>query len=134
LKALLNTIALGLLAAAATAPSPAPPGPPVFESQLDLVYVTVTVLDPAGRVVPDLPVSAFEVREDGKPRPVSVFSHPGDEGVALDVALLLDTSGSSGRSVITQGARHLSWIHPYRFSRTMRRARSSSTHSEIEPS
>jgi len=94
LKALLGTIALGLLAATATAQSPAPPAPPVFGSQLDLVYVTVTVLDPAGRVVPDLPASAFEVREDGRPRPVSVFSHPGDEGVALDVALLLDTSGS----------------------------------------
>ncbi len=94
MKALLGTIALGLLAATATAQSPAPPAPPVFGSQLDLVYVTVTVLDPAGRVVPDLPASAFEVREDGRPRPVSVFSHPGDEGVALDVALLLDTSGS----------------------------------------
>ncbi len=94
MKALLGTIAIGLLAAAATAQSPAPPAPPVFGSQLDLVYVTVTVLDPAGRVVPDLPASAFEVREDGRPRPVSVFSHPGDEGVALDVALLLDTSGS----------------------------------------
>ena len=86
-------VALSLLAAAA-APSPAPPSPPVFGSQLDLVYVTVTVLDPAGRVVPDLPASAFEVREDGRPRPVSVFSHPGDEGLEVDVALLLDTSGS----------------------------------------
>jgi VWFA-related protein len=92
LKATLAAIAAGLWAAGANAQSPPPRA--VFESQLDLVYVTVTVLDPAGRVVSDLPASAFEVREDGRPRPVSVFSHPGDEGVALDVALLLDTSGS----------------------------------------
>jgi VWFA-related protein len=92
LKVTLGAIVLALRAAAATAQSP--PAPPVFESQLDLVYVTVTVQDRNGRVVPDLPASAFEVREDGKPRPISVFSHPGDEGVALDVALLLDTSGS----------------------------------------
>jgi VWFA-related protein len=91
LKATLGAIAFAPLAAAATAQSPPAP---VFQSQLDLVYVTATVRDRAGRVVPDLPASAFEVREDGKPRPISVFSHPGDEGVALDVALLLDTSGS----------------------------------------
>ena len=92
MKATVGAIALALRAAAAAAQSP--PAPPVFESQLDLVYVTVTVVDPAGRVVPDLPASAFEVREDGKPRPISVFSHASDEGLALDVALLLDTSGS----------------------------------------
>jgi VWFA-related protein len=80
----------------ASAPALAQSRPPraVFESQLDLVYVTVTVLDPAGRVVPDLSASAFEVREDGRPRPIAVFARAADEGVALDVALLLDTSGS----------------------------------------
>jgi VWFA-related protein len=92
LTATLGAIALALQAAAATAqPRPAPP---VFESQLDLVYVTVTVHDPAGRVVADLPASAFDVREDGRPRPITVFSRGGDEGLDLDVALLLDTSGS----------------------------------------
>jgi VWFA-related protein len=81
-------------AAAADAPPKRPPPRVVFESQLDLVYVTVTVTDPAGKPVADLPDSAFEVREDGRPRPISVFSPGGDEGDSLDVALLLDTSGS----------------------------------------
>jgi len=92
-----RSTALGLFAAAAAAPAPSPPAPsprPVFESRLSLVYVTVTVHDPAGRVVPDLSASAFEVREDGQPRPITVFSHASDEGLDLDVALLLDTSGS----------------------------------------
>jgi len=86
------TIVFFVAAATATAQAPAPRA--VFESRLDLVYVTVTVVDPAGRPVPDLPASAFDVREDGQARTISVFSHPGDEGLDLDVALLLDTSGS----------------------------------------
>jgi VWFA-related protein len=97
LNAIGRSAALGLFAAAAAAPAPSPPAPsprPVFESRLSLVYVTVTVHDPTGRVVPDLPASAFEVREDGQPRPITVFSHASDEGLDLDVALLLDTSGS----------------------------------------
>ena len=94
MSAIGRSATLALLFAAAPAPAPSPPPRPVFESRLSLVYVTVTVQDRDGRVVPDLPASAFEVREDGQPRPISVFSHPGDEGVALEVALLLDTSGS----------------------------------------
>ena len=96
MKASAGLIAIGWLvgvATAADAPRPAPPRV-VFESQLDLVYVTITVTDPAGKVVADLPESAFEVREDGRPRPISVFSRGTDEGLSLDVALLLDTSGS----------------------------------------
>lgn len=97
MNAIGRSTALGLFAAAAAAPAPSPPAPsprPVFESRLSLVYVTVTVHDPAGRVVADLPASAFEVHEDGQPRPITVFSRGGDEGRDLDVALLLDTSGS----------------------------------------
>ena len=87
-------IAIGFLAATTAAAGDTPRPRVVFESRLDLVYVTVTVTDPAGKVVADLPESAFEVREDGYPRPISVFSRGADEGMALDVALLLDTSGS----------------------------------------
>ena len=96
MRAPAGLIAIGWLlgvATAADAPRAAPPRV-VFESQLDLVYVTVTVTDPAGKPVADLPDSAFEIREDGRPRPISVFSRGSDEGMSLDVALLLDTSGS----------------------------------------
>jgi len=96
-KARAGSIAIASLVAAAAAgaaDAPRPSPRPVFEAQLDLVYVTVTVTDAAGKVVADLPESAFEVREDGFPRPISVFSRAADEGMALDVALLLDTSGS----------------------------------------
>jgi VWFA-related protein len=97
-KAALGLSAVVLLAGT-SAPTQSPPPPPaVFGSRLDLVFVTVTVRGPDGRAVPDLPVSSFEVREDGKPRPIEVFSRAGDaedhDRLALDVALLLDTSGS----------------------------------------
>jgi VWFA-related protein len=87
-------LAAGALGVAAPPPPPSPPLRPVFGSQLDLVYVTVTVLDGQGQPVSDLPASAFEVREDGRPRPVEVFWPPTDQRSAVDVALLLDTSGS----------------------------------------
>jgi VWFA-related protein len=82
------------VATAAGSRAQSPPPRPVFGARTDLVYVTVTVQDAHGKVVPDLPDSAFEIREDGKPRDIQVFSRGADERVALDVALLLDTSGS----------------------------------------
>jgi len=91
-----KSVAALLLSAAMApdAPAPSPPPRAVFGARTDLVYVTVTVQDAHGRIVPDLAATAFEVREDGKPRDIEVFSHGADELVALDVALLLDTSGS----------------------------------------
>jgi VWFA-related protein len=93
--AALATIAV-LAGTSTLAQSPRPPA--VFGSRLNLVYVTVTVTDPDGRPVGDLPESSFEIREDGAPRPVAVFSRAADssadERVGLDVALLLDTSES----------------------------------------
>ena len=93
----LSFAAVGLFAGAA-AHAQSPPPRAVFGSRLDLVFVTVTVQAPDGHAVPDLPASSFEVRENGEPRPIEVFSRPGDaedhDRLALDVALLLDTSGS----------------------------------------
>src|SRR5262249_29607348 len=109
-----------LVAQAATgAPRPSPPSRPVFGARLDVVYVTVTVQDPHGGTVPDLPASAFEVREDGQPREIEVFSHAADERVALDVALLLDTSGSMDSEL--QGAQRAALAVLERIPRLRRR-------------
>jgi VWFA-related protein len=97
LKAIgLATLMALLVAAAAFAQSPKPGA--VFGSRLDLVYVTVSVAGPDGHPAAHLRESSFQIREDGRPRPIVVFARAADssadERVALDVALLLDTSES----------------------------------------
>jgi Ca-activated chloride channel homolog len=93
---------LALLAVAVVVPvlsaaSDRPPAP-VFPANLNEVHLTVTVQDAAGRMVPDLKVEDFEVSENGRPQKIQLFGRavePGqEERLALDVGLLLDTSGS----------------------------------------
>ena len=62
-----------------------------FKSGIDIVPLTVTVTDNAGKFVPGLTGSDFTVLEDGVPQPLSFFAS-GD--VPVDVGLVLDTSGS----------------------------------------
>ena len=53
------------------------------------VYATVT--DKDGRLVPDLEREVFEVRDNGKPQPLTVFSN---EIQPLSIVMMLDRSGS----------------------------------------
>jgi len=53
------------------------------------VYATVT--DKDGRLVPDLEREVFEVRDNGKPQPLTVFSN---EVQPLTIVMMLDRSGS----------------------------------------
>jgi VWFA-related protein len=73
-----------------TTPSQTPRGD-AFRSKVELISVTATVMDDAGKLVKDLPKEAFEVFEDGEPRSVSQFTH---ERVPVSLALLLDVSDS----------------------------------------
>lgn len=65
--------------------------PRVFRTAIDLVGVTVTVLDRDGRLVKDLPREAFEVFEDSEPQTVTQFS---TGRVPVSLGILLDTSDS----------------------------------------
>ena len=58
------------------AQNPAKPNPsgPTFKSSTRLIQVSVVVQDGRRRPVPDLKAEDFEITEDGKPQPVSVFS------------------------------------------------------------
>jgi VWFA-related protein len=51
----------------------------------------VTVRDENGRLVPDLPVDAFTVLEDGEPQAITQYAH---ERVPVGLGLLLDISDS----------------------------------------
>lgn len=86
-------IAAVLPALAATglvAQSPSPPQKPVFRSNTRTVAIYATVRKD-GRLLPDLPREAFEIRDNGKPTPVTFFSN---EVQPITVVLLVDMSGS----------------------------------------
>ncbi|HEY5908056.1 MAG TPA: VWA domain-containing protein [Vicinamibacteria bacterium] len=76
---------------------------PTFGSGLDLVNVTITVRDAAGRLVPNLGPEDFAIYEDGRLQKPEVFGSPAmyggevpieDENYAINLGLLLDTSES----------------------------------------
>jgi Ca-activated chloride channel family protein len=64
---------------------------PVFRSSIDVVALNVVVTDPRERLVGGLASSDFAVFEDGIKQDVSFFAA---SDVALDLAILLDTSAS----------------------------------------
>jgi VWFA-related protein len=70
---------------------PLPRSPRTLRSSVEVTAVTVTVRDPNGRLVPDLPREAFQVFEDGDPQAITQFTR---ERVPVALGLLLDVSDS----------------------------------------
>ena len=64
---------------------------PTFRTGAKTVAVYATVADKDGRLVPDLARDAFEVRDNGKPQPLTVFA---SETQPIAVVMLIDRSGS----------------------------------------
>ncbi len=64
--------------------------PTLFRSGTKVVSLYATVTE-AGRLVPGLAKDDFEVLDDGKPQPLTVFSN---EVLPITVVAMLDTSGS----------------------------------------
>jgi Ca-activated chloride channel family protein len=91
-------IAAWLLLAAVAANAQQGREVPVFSAELALVKVTVSVGDSRGETVRGLTARDFAVREDGHEVPVAVCARADDPAVdanlALDLALLVDTSES----------------------------------------
>jgi Mg-chelatase subunit ChlD len=71
-------------------PSGQMPGNSTYKTQSQLVQIFLTVMDGARRVT-NLKLSNFSVVEDGKPQDIDRMD---SEESALQIALLLDTSGS----------------------------------------
>jgi VWFA-related protein len=76
-----------------TALFPQEPPQNVIRVNVNLVLVDATVKNKAGQIMVDLKQENFELREDGTPQKIEIFSR--DE-VPLDVALVLDLSDSIG--------------------------------------
>jgi VWFA-related protein len=86
MKLLLSGVPI-LIAAVAFAPAQQP----TFRTGAKTVAVYATVTDKSGRLLPDLQREAFEVRDNGKPQPITVFSN---EVQPISVVVMLDRSGS----------------------------------------
>ena len=86
-----NATRVALITAALGVPATLSAQKTVFKSGVDMVPLTVTVTDTKGRYVTGLTGADFEVFEDGVQQDVAFFA---SDGVPLDVALLVDTSGS----------------------------------------
>lgn len=75
-----------------------PSQPPAFRSGIDVVSLTVTATDGAGRYVRDLSEADFEIYEDGARQDLSFFTRT---NLPLAVSLLLDTSASMEEKMAT---------------------------------
>src|SRR5262245_38014106 len=82
---------LAVLAALAIAVAPSSAQQGVFRSGVQTVPVYATVIDNAGRLVPDLTQDDFEILDDGKKQPLSIFL---TDVQPVSVIIMLDTSGS----------------------------------------
>lgn len=64
---------------------------PAFRAGTSLVPIYVTVTDQAGRLVPDLSADDFEVRDNGRRKPLAFFT---SDSQPFSVVVMLDRSGS----------------------------------------
>src|SRR6187200_2244904 len=64
---------------------------PIFKSNVRTVPIYATVVDPSGRLVPDLEQADFTILDNGKPAEVSLFSN---ESQPFTAVVMLDTSAS----------------------------------------
>jgi Ca-activated chloride channel family protein len=86
-------LAASAVMAAQQATPPASPQDqaPSFRSTTQTVPIYATVLDASGRLVPDLTEEDFEIYDNLKPRPISIFK---SDIQPITVVVMLDTSGS----------------------------------------
>lgn len=84
-------IACAAAVLAATRPPAQEPQPQVFRAGRDAVRVFATVTDRDGRLVTTLEQNDFEVRDEGKPQPITQFDNTPQP---LRLVVMLDVSGS----------------------------------------
>lgn len=83
---------LALLLALATASASAQqPNPPVFQAEIEVINLTVSVTDTRSRYVTDLKTDDFAIFEDGVKQELSIFRH---DDIPISLALVIDTSAS----------------------------------------
>jgi Ca-activated chloride channel family protein len=88
-----RSLTCGLVAAfmLLTGRAPSAQDTPVFRGAAETVRVFVTVTDRDGRLVTTLAQSDFEVRDEGKPQPITLFDNTPQP---IRLVVMLDVSGS----------------------------------------
>ncbi|HTB15819.1 MAG TPA: VWA domain-containing protein [Bryobacteraceae bacterium] len=81
---------LGAIAFAQT-PPPAQDDPAIFTSDTKLVPLHVSVIDKNGKLITNLPQSAFKVFENNVEQPLKIFNR---EDVPVSMGIIIDNSGS----------------------------------------
>jgi Ca-activated chloride channel family protein len=78
----------------------------VFRGDSDMVRVFVTVTDRDGRLVTSLTQSDFEIRDEGRPQPITLFDN---RPQPIQLIVLFDVSGSmqGNLPLLREAARHL---------------------------
>jgi VWFA-related protein len=64
---------------------------PIFRGRGDAVRVFVTVTDRDGRLVTNLPRESFEIRDEGRPQPITLFDNSPQP---IRLIVMIDVSGS----------------------------------------
>lgn len=95
LSQLLDLRHLGFLVLAATALAQAPPAAqddvPLYRADARLVLLHASVVDKNGKLLTNIPQSAFKVFEDGVEQPIRLFRR---EDVPVSMGIIVDNSGS----------------------------------------
>ena len=84
-------VAVAALSLVLRAQEPQQPQQPTFRSGASTVAVYATVTDASGRLVPNLTREDFEVYDNGKLQPLTLFAA---ETQPISIAIMLDRSGS----------------------------------------
>jgi Ca-activated chloride channel homolog len=88
---MIRILVSGFLAVCVAGVSAAPQQPPTFRGSADNVRVFTTVTDRDGRLVTTLEQKDFEIRDEGKPQPITLFDNSPQP---IRLIVLLDVSGS----------------------------------------
>lgn len=97
-----SLVAIVVAAGALALAQQAPVHPPKFRAGVELINVTATVTDQAGRFVAGLTQTDFQVYDNNVPQAITQFS---TERVPVSLGIMLDTSGSmDGAKIIAARA------------------------------
>jgi Ca-activated chloride channel homolog len=81
----------GLTQAQAPAPSPDQNDVPLYRADARLVLLHASVVDKNGKLITNIPQSAFKILEDGVEQPIRLFRR---EDVPVSMGIIVDNSGS----------------------------------------